>query len=228
MKLTDLDLIIIGLFFLLMLAIGIYAYFKNRSAEDYFVAGGNLPWWLSGISHHVSGYSGAVFVAYAALAYTHGVSVYFWWALTIGTTILASARIFPVLWVRLRKQFQIQSPLEFLEKRYNLLTQQIMAWSGVLLKLFDIGAKWAAIAILLNVFTGISLPVGILISGGISLLYITFGGLWAVVITDFTQFIVQLLAGIVMFVAVLQYMDGFESLYHHLGSASCRKQPTFQ
>ncbi len=213
MKLTNLDLFIIGLFFLLMLAIGIYAYFKNRSAEDYFVAGGNLPWWLSGISHHVSGYSGAVFVAYAALAYTHGVSVYFWWALTIGTTILASARIFPVLWVRLRKQFQIQSPLEFLQKRYNLLTQQIMAWSGVLLKLFDIGAKWAAIAILLNVFTGISLPVGILISGGISLLYITFGGLWAVVITDFTQFIVQLMAGIVMFVAVLQYMDGFESLF---------------
>gem|GEM_PF-6336741 len=49
-----------------------------------------------------------------------------------------------------------------------------MAWSGVILKLFDVGAIWAAIALLLNVFTGVSLPVGILISGGISLLYITF------------------------------------------------------
>lgn len=221
MKLNSIDLIIIGLFFLLMLAIGIYSYFKNSNAEDYFVAGGQLPWWLSGISHHVSGYSGAVFVAYAALAYTHGISVYVWWAFTIGITILLSAKVFPVLWVRLRKQLRIQSPLEFLEERYDLLTQQLMAWSGVLLKLFDIGAKWAAIAILLNIFTGISLPMGILISGGISLLYITFGGLWAVVITDLAQFLVQLLAGIVMFVGVLYHLDGPESLltiWDHLPS----------
>jgi solute:Na+ symporter, SSS family len=212
MKLTSFDLIVITAFFLLMLVIGVYSYFRNKNADDYFVAGGNLPWWLSGISHHVSGYSGAVFVAYAAIAYTHGFTIYVWWAFTIGFTILASAKIFPVRWVRLRKKFQIQSPLEFLARRYNILTQQIMAWSGVLLKLFDIGAKWASIAILLNVFTGISLSLGILISGGISLLYITFGGLWAVVMTDFAQFIIQLLGGLVMFLAVLYKLDGLETI----------------
>lgn len=213
MELSTLDLIVIGLFFLLMLLIGIWSYFRNTDSEDYFVAGGKLPWWLSGISHHVSGYSGAVFVAYAGLAYTHGFSVYIWWALTIGLTVMISAKVFPVFWVRLRKRFKIQSPLEFLETRYNLATQQLMAWSGVILKLFDIGAKWAAIAILLNVFTGISLTWGILISGGISLLYITFGGLWAVIITDFAQFVVQIIAGLVMFVVVLQKLGGLDAIF---------------
>lgn len=213
MELSTLDLIVIGLFFLLMLLIGVWSYFRNTDSEDYFVAGGKLPWWLSGISHHVSGYSGAVFVAYAGLAYTHGFSVYIWWALTIGLTVMISAKVFPVFWVRLRKRFKIQSPLEFLETRYNLATQQLMAWSGVILKLFDIGAKWAAIAILLNVFTGISLTWGILISGGISLLYITFGGLWAVIITDFAQFIVQIIAGLVMFVVVVQKLGGLDSIF---------------
>ena len=213
MEISTFDFVVIILFFLLMLAIGLWSYFRNASAEDYFVAGGNLPWWLSGISHHVSGYSGAVFVAYAGLAYTHGFSLYVWWAFTIGLSILASAKIFPVYWVRLRKRFQIQSPLEFLVTRYNLLTQQIMAWSSVMLKLFDIGAKWAAVAILLNVFTGISLTWGIIISGGVSLLYITFGGLWAVVMTDFAQFVVQLVAGIVMFVAVLGKLGGVDSIF---------------
>lgn len=213
MELSLIDLIVIILFFLLMLGIGIWSYFKNSSSEDYFVAGGTLPWWLSGISHHVSGYSGAVFVAYAGLAYTHGFSLYIWWAFTIGLTILISAKVFPVFWVRLRKRFLIQSPLEFLITRYNLLTQQIMAWSGVTLKLFDIGAKWAAIAILLNVFTGVSLPVGILISGGISLIYITFGGLWAVIITDLAQFIVQIIAGLVMFVVVVNKLGGISSIF---------------
>ncbi|MEX0883739.1 MAG: sodium:solute symporter family protein [Cyclobacteriaceae bacterium] len=213
MELNTIDLIVIGVFFILMLLIGVWSYFRNKSAEDYFVAGGKLPWWLSGISHHVSGYSGAVFVAYAGLAYTHGFSVYIWWALTIGINVMLSAKIFPVFWVRLRKRFRIQSPLEFLITRYNLPTQQLMAWSGVTLKLFDIGAKWAAIAILLNVFTGVSLSVGIWISGGISLIYITFGGLWAVIITDLAQFIVQILAGMVMFVVVLQRLGGFDAIF---------------
>ncbi len=212
MALNRVDIVVISVFFLVMLIIGIWSYFKNKDADDYFVAGGNLPWWLSGISHHVSGYSGAVFVAYAGLAYTHGFSVYVWWAFTIGITIMASARVFPVFWVRLRKKFHIQSPLEYLATRYNVLTQQIMAWSGVLLKLFDVGAKWAAIAILLNVFTGISLPAGILISGGVSLIYITFGGLWAVIITDFTQFLVQITAGIIMFVVVVNKLGGWRSI----------------
>lgn len=212
MEIDKLDLIIIGVFFFGMLIIGVYAYFKNKSSDDFFVAGGNLPWWLSGISHHVSGYSGAVFVAYAALAYTHGFSLYVWWAFTIGIAVVATAKIFPVYWVRLRKKFQIQSPLEYLALRYNVLTQQIIAWVGVVLKLFDVGAKWAAIAILLQVTTGIPFEYGILISGGVSLVYITIGGLWAVILTDFAQFIVQLIAGIVMFIAVLNRFEGWSSV----------------
>ncbi|MGD1892876.1 MAG: sodium:solute symporter family protein [Cyclobacteriaceae bacterium] len=213
MKLSSFDLLVVVLFFLTLVVIGIWSYFKNQDSEDYFVAGGNLPWWLSGISHHVSGYSGAVFVAYAGLAYTHGFSLYVWWAFTIGLTIIASAGVFPVLWVRLRQKFRIQSPLEYLKTRYNLLTQQLMAWSGVLLKLFDVGAKWAAIAILLEVFTGLSIPIGILIAGGVSLIYITFGGLWAVIITDFAQFIVQIVAGTVMFVVVVMRLGGWGSVF---------------
>ena len=213
MGLSILDFIVIILFFLSMLLIGLWSWVRNKTLEDYFIAGGNLPWWLSGISHHVSGYSGAVFVAYAGLAYTHGFSLYIWWAFTIGIAIIASAKVFPVLWVRLRKRYRIQSPLEYLVNRYNLVTQQIMAWSGVILKLFDVAAKWAAIAILLNVFTGIPLLGGILIAGGVSLIYVTFGGLWAVILTDFAQFIVQIIAGIVMFVIVVINLGGTESIF---------------
>lgn len=213
MKLQELDWIVVIAFFLTMVIIGIWAHYKNKDSSDYFTAGGKMPWWLSGISHHVSGYSGAVFVAYAGLAYTHGFSIYIWWAFTIGISILATANIFPVRWVRLRKKFNLQSPLEYLAIRYDVRTQQIMAWSGVLLKLFDVGAKWAAIAILLKVFTGISIYYGILFSGSISILYITIGGLWAVTITDFIQFLVQIVAGIAMFLAVISRLGGWDSIF---------------
>ena len=212
MILNNTDLIVIGAFFLSMLVVGIYGYFRSNNTADYFVASGKLPWWLAGISHHVSGYSSAVFVAYAGLAYTHGFALYTWWAFTIGIGIIASAKIFPVLWVRLRTKRGIQSPLEYLAGRYNVSTQQIVAWAGVLLKVFDVGAKWAAIAILLNIATGISLTTGILFSGGISLIYITFGGLWAVIVTDLIQFIVQIAGGIAMFVVVLIRLGGASAI----------------
>ena len=212
MVLDKTDLIVIILFFLSMLVIGVWSYFKSRNSEDYFVAGGKLPWWLAGISHHVSGHSGAVFVAYAAVAYTHGFTMYMWWAFPVGVVIIASAKIFPVYWVRLRKNFQIQSPLEYLKVRYNLWTQQIIAWAGVILKVFDVGAKWAAIGILLHVVAGIPMATGILVSGVVTIIYVTFGGLWGVIITDLIQFIVQVLGGVVMFVLVVKHLGGWDSI----------------
>jgi len=206
------DLLVIILFFLSMLVIGVWSYFRNKNSEDYFVAGGKLPWWLAGISHHVSGHSGAVFVAYAAVAYTSGFTMYMWWAFPVGVVIIASAKVFPVYWVRLRKNFQIQSPLEYLKVRYNLWTQQIIAWAGVLLKVFDVGAKWAAIGILLHVVAGIPMTTGILVSGIVTLIYVTFGGLWGVIITDLIQFIVQVLGGVVMFVLVVRHLGGWNSI----------------
>jgi solute:Na+ symporter, SSS family len=209
----QLDWAALFLFFLVMIVIGFWSYKQISDSGDFFVAGGKLPWWLSGISHHISGYSGAVFVAYAGLAYTHGFTIYIWWAFMIAIAIFTGAFFIAPRWSRLRSKTHIQSPTEYLKKRYNLPTQQLMAWCGVLLKLFDVGAKWAAIAILLHVFTGVSLIVGILLSGGISLIYITVGGLWADVWTDLAQFVVQIVAGFVMFFIVIDILGGFNSIF---------------
>ncbi|WP_054708617.1 sodium:solute symporter family protein [Bacillus sp. JCM 19041] len=207
-----LDWAALGLFFIWMVIIGVYSYKKVGGSKDFFVAGGKVPWWLAGISHHVSGYSGAVFVAYAGLAYTFGFSLYVWWAIPITISVIIGAFLIAPRWSRLRQKLDIESPTEYLEKRYNLVTQQIMAWSGVLLKLFDVGAKWAAIGILLHAFTGIPVLYGILISGVINLVYITIGGLWADLWTDLAQFAIGIVAGIVMFVIVINQLGGVSSL----------------
>jgi SSS family solute:Na+ symporter len=212
---APIDYTVIGIFFTVLLGTGLWAYLRKvKEPGDFFVAGGKLPWWLAGISHHVSGYSGAVFVAYAALAYTYGISVYVWWALTIFAGLMIGSFFMAPAWVRLRIRLQIQSPTEYLLKRYNLATQQLIAWSGVGLKLFDIAAKWAAIAILMHGFTGLPLAAGILLAGGISLVYISLGGIWADVWNDLFQFIIQLLAGIVMLVVVVRHLGGAGEAMH--------------
>src|SRR5258707_481318 len=140
-----------------MLFVGVWARTKIKAASDFFTAGGTMPWWLGGISHHMSGYSAAVFVGYAAIAYTSGFNIYVWWAASICVALLIGSVLFAPRWSRLRQRLPIISPMEYLRTRYNLPSQQVLAWSGTCLKVFDVGAKWVATAILLNVFAHVPL-----------------------------------------------------------------------
>ncbi|RFU86040.1 Na+:solute symporter [Streptomyces triticagri] len=204
--------VLIG-YFGVMVAIGVYSHKRVDDVSDFFTAGGRMPWWLSGISHHMSGYSAVMFTGYAGIAYTYGVTSFVTWSFPIALGIAIGAQLFAPRINRLRSRLHVASPLEYLKNRYNLGTQQALAWSGMLLKIVDVGAKWAAIATLLSVFTGMSLNQGILITGVITGIYCTIGGLWADALTELGQFIIQLLAGVAMFVAVVAELGEFGGFF---------------
>jgi Na+/proline symporter len=214
---TALDWTVLAGYFVLMVLIGLWSRTKIKTVVDYFTTGGRIPWWLSGISHHMSGYSAVMFVAFAAVAYSYGITVYVWWAMAIGVGVGIGAFLFAARWNRLRAKHGVVSPLEYLTRRYNLPTQQVLAYSGAALKVVDIAAKWVAIAVLLNGFTGVPMRWGILLTGVVTMLYATLGGLWADVLTDFGQFIIQAAAGIAMFVGVLSHLDGIPTLWRMWG-----------
>ncbi|RQO49963.1 Na+:solute symporter [Variovorax sp. KBW07] len=207
------DWIVLWAYFLLMVGIGVWARSQIKTAADFFTAGGRMPWWLAGVSHHMSGYSAAVFVGYAAIAYTSGFTIYIWWAGSIAMALALGSVLFAPRWSRLRQRLAIISPLEYLSTRYDIPTQQVLAWSGGALKVFDVGAKWTATALLLKVFADVPLVWGVLLTGGVTLIYSTIGGLWADALTDFSQFVIQLLAGVVMFVAVLAKLGGISAVW---------------
>jgi Na+/proline symporter len=210
---TALDWTVLVGYFVLMVLIGLWSRTKIKTVVDYFTTGGRIPWWLSGISHHMSGYSAVMFVAFAAVAYSYGITVYVWWAMTIGVGVGIGAFLFAARWNRLRAKHGVVSPLEYLARRYNLPTQQALAYSGAALKVVDIASKWVAIAVLLNGFTGVPIRWGILLTGVVTMLYATLGGLWADVLTDFGQFVIQFGAGVAMFIGVLQHLDGVPTLW---------------
>ncbi|GGP00155.1 sodium:solute symporter family protein [Wenjunlia tyrosinilytica] len=210
---NSLDWTVLISYFGVMVLIGVWSHKRVDTVGDYFTAGGRMPWWLSGISHHMSGYSAVMFTGYAGIAYQYGITSYVTWSFPIAVGIAIGAKAFAPRLNRLRSRLHVASPLEYLKARYNLPTQQALAWSGVLLKIVDVGAKWAAIATLLSVFTGVSLNQGILITGAVTAVYCTVGGLWADALTELGQFIIQLCAGIAMFVAVLGEIGGFSGLW---------------
>ncbi|GGP39571.1 sodium:solute symporter family protein [Saccharothrix coeruleofusca] len=208
-----LDWIVVGGYFFVMVAIGYWSRGRIKNIADFFTAGGRMPWWLSGISHHMSGYSAVMFVAFAAEAYRLGLTVYVWWSLTIGVGVGIGAFLWAGAWNRLRAKHGVKSPLEYLARRYNVPAQQLMAWAGAALKVVDIAAKWVAVALLLQGFAGVDVKLGILLVGVVTMVYSVLGGLWADALTDFGQFIIQGLAGIAMFIAVAAHFGGIDFMW---------------
>lgn len=197
-----LDWSMLGLFFLTLVAIGVYSTLRVRASGDYFVGGGKLPWWIGGISHHVGGYSAVVFTAWAMYAYRDGFSLYVWWALGFAVSCVLCGLFIAPRWSEVREKFGVQSPTEYLTVRYGVSTQQIIVWSGILLKLLDLAGKTVAMALILKGFAGVPITYGVLVTGIVGLVYNTLGGFFASTRNDVFQFLVQLIGGILMFVYV--------------------------
>ncbi len=197
-------IIIVGYFALLTL-IGLYFWKRMKHVRDFFTGGNAIPWWLAGVSFYLTGFSAFTFVAYSEMAYRFGfVAVTLAWSsavgMVVGTLLLAKR------WRRAR----IVSPIEFLEARYNKTIRQVLAWAGLPLKIIDDGLKIYATGVFVSVGLGFDLKTSILVSGLVMLLYTFMGGLWAVVVTDFIQFIILTLGVIVLFPLVFSNVPSFD------------------
>jgi SSS family solute:Na+ symporter len=187
--LTPSDIIVIAGYLFLVLYIGMYFRKRMRSAEDYFAGGHQVPWWLAGVSHYISSASALTFVAYSQLGYEFGlVSIVVAWTAVPGCIL--GGLVFAQRWRRAR----VSTPVEFLERRFNIFVRQLMAWAGVPMKIGEDGLKLFATSLFLAV--GFQIPVSwaVLACGVVAILYTFLGGLWALAVTDYVQFLMKALA----------------------------------
>src|SRR5690242_18518 len=183
------DFIVIAGYLLLVLYIGFYFRRRMTSADDYFAGGHKVPWWLAGVSHYISSASALTFVAYSQLGYEFGfVSIIICWTAVPGC--IFGALIFARRW----RQARVSTPVEFLERRFNIFVRQLMAWAGVPMKIGEDGLKLFATSLFLAV--GLQIPVSwaVLACGVIAIAYTFLGGLWALAVTDYVQFLMKALA----------------------------------
>ena len=179
------DYVMLGGYFVLMLGIGVYFYRYMHRMKDYFTGANTIPWWLSGVSFYMTSFSVAAFVFYPSLCYRYGwVGVTLLWVAVPAT--IFSVTLFAKRWRRAR----IDSPVEYLETRYGPLLRQLFAWQGIPVKIIDDGIKLYATGKFISICADIPIAYSILGAGSVMLLYTFMGGVWAVSVTDFVQFVV--------------------------------------
>ena len=202
------DYLMLGGYFVLMLAIGVYFYRHMRVMKDYFRGGNTIPWWLSGVSFYMTSFSVAAFVFYPGLCYRYG-----WVGVTLLWVAIPATIFSTVFFARRWRRTRIDSPVEYLETRYSPALRQLFAWQGVPVKIVDDGIKLFATGTFVSVCTGININYSILGAGGIMLVYTFMGGLWAVTVTDFIQFIVLTAAMLVILPLSISRAGGLAEIF---------------
>ena len=210
--LTQIDYVVIAVYAALMAWIGIVARRKSSNVEQYFAAGHGLPWWMAAISHHVSGYSAVVFVGFAGRAAVTGFSMWTFFSLGVFVALVIGCLIWAPRWSRL----QVLTPVEYLEERYGNSVRGLIAVAGILLKFIDLGLKLFAISIIVHVVTGWEVLPVIIVSGLITIAYVFIGGLWATVLTDLVQFVVQLVMSLAVLFIALDMVGGWNAMWDSL------------
>ncbi len=181
-----LDYIIIFVFAFGVIGAGIsFRKAGARNMKSFFAAGGAVPYGISGLSLFMSFFSAGTFVVWGAIAYNHGlVSISIQW-----TMCLAGFFIGFVLAPRWRKTKALTAA-EYITQRFGLRIQKLYTYIFIFISLFTVGAFLYPVARIISTSTGFSLSACIIFLGSAIILYTTFGGLMAVVVTDVLQFII--------------------------------------
>lgn len=191
----SLDYTTIVLYLLIVVGVGIWFSRGGSDTEAYLLGGRGMPWWLIGISYVVSLLSTLTLVGVPGEAYANGVT------LAVGSLIMPIVAVIAFhIFVRFYFVSRVFTPFDYLERRYGPHIRVLAAGFFWLSRAIYLGLVLYASA---KVFTGAdnwSVPITILVVGGVGTLYTILGGFKAVVWSDFLQFIV-LAVGIVLIVA---------------------------
>lgn len=202
------DLVVIGGYFLLVLWVGLHFHKRMKGPEDYFAGGHSVPWWLAGVSHYMSSFSAFSFVAYAQMGYTYG-----WVAVTLFWVTVPACIMGGLVFARAWRRADVITPVEFLERRFNLPMRQVFAWAGLPMKIFEDGLKIFATSLFLSLAVGVSVPWSIVACGTVTVAYTVFGGLWALVVADYVQFLMKALAMLLLLPLALWHAGGIHKAF---------------
>ena len=218
MTLSTLDWVIVGLYFILSLTVGIWSSKKaGKDTKSFFLAGRNMPWWLLGVSMVATTFSTDTPNLVTDLVRQKGVSGnWSWWAFLL--TGMLTVFVYAKLWHR----SGVLTDIEFYELRYSGKAAAFLRgfralYLGLIFNVLVMGTVSLAAVKFGEIVLGWPGWMTLSIACSITLAYSTMGGLKAVIITDFIQFILAMIGSVwaMLFIIGLPEVGGLAQLITH-------------
>jgi len=223
MGFSVIDWLIVAAYFALTVAIGFY--FTRRggsSMSEYFNAGRNVPWWLAGVSMVATTFAADTPLVVTGLVASRGVAGnWLWW------NMVMSGILTVFFFARLWRRAGVLTDVELAEVRYGgkpatFLRGFRALYLAIPINLIILGWVTKAMVTILSISLGISPWVAVGICFVITVAYAVAAGLWAVLWTDFFQFIIMMAAIIVLAYFAVDAVGGIGALRagvtEHFGS----------
>ena len=218
MLLSTLDWTIIGSYFVLSLAVGLWASKQaGKDTKSFFLAGRNMPWWLLGVSMIATTFSTDTPNLVTDLVRQNGVSGnWAWWAFLL--TGMLTVFVYAKLW----RRSGVLTDIEFYELRYSGKAAAFLRgfralYLGLVFNVLVMGAVSLAAVKFGEIVLGMPGWLTLIIAGSVTLAYSMLGGLKAVIITDFVQFTLAMIGSIwgMFYILGLPEIGGLSNLISH-------------
>jgi Na+/proline symporter len=218
MQLSTIDWAIIAGYFIVALAVGAWASRKNKGGvRGFFLAGGQMPWWLLGVSMVATTFSTDTPNLVTGLVREQGVSGNWgWWAFLL--TGMLTVFVYARLWHR----SGVLTDIAFYELRYGGTAAAFLRgfralYLGLVFNVLVMGTVSLAAIKLGGILLGWPGWLTLLVTGTITIAYSAWGGLRAVILTDFVQFFLAMVGSVwaCVYVLGLPEIGGLDALLAH-------------
>lgn len=197
--LTNWDYLVIALYLIFMMLIGLVCKKMNKNASDYFRGGGNMLWWMSGMSAFATAFTAYSFTAASAKVYETGLFLIVIYLLGTINQIL----IYYFFADRFR-QMRAVTICDAIKRRFGKSSEQFWVWTSLLTGLFNGGVMLYIIALFVSAALGIDINIMIVALGVTVTIMAMTGGSWAVVASDFIQMLIVIVISVTISIKAFQ------------------------
>jgi solute:Na+ symporter, SSS family len=194
------DYVILAAYLVFLLALGPIFNRFNKSASDYFRAGGAMVWWIAGTAVVMGGFSAWSFTGGAARVYETG----FFFLVLFACNFVAMGFTYFFLAAKFR-QMRVVTAVEAIRKRFGPVNEQVFTWIQVPQGLFFAGLGLYTLAVFTSGAFGLDMNTLIILVGAIVTVMAVAGGAWAINAGQFVQAILFLAITAVMVFATLTH-----------------------
>ncbi len=184
-----------------MLLIGVLFAGKQKTTDDYFLAGRKMPWLVVGMSMFASLTSASTYLGVPAVAYKENIAILF--------GVMVSPLAAPVLisfFYPFYHRLGVTTSYEYIHHRFGTSARYTVAGLFLLARIGWLGVVIYAPAMAFSVVTGVQLWLCILLMGLLATVYTALGGLSAVLWTDMVQFMILVFGAVWVVVSLIKGM----------------------
>jgi SSS family solute:Na+ symporter len=183
-QLSPVDLAIIAIYFLAVLAIGLYLKRFAKSGEDFFLAGREMTAWVAGLSFVSANLGSLELLGWAGSAYQYGILAAHWyWIGAIPAMVFLGIVMMPFYYIS-----KTHSVPGYLQLRFGSAASGLSAISFAAMTILMSGVNMYAMAVVMKVVLGWNIHFSIWVSSLTVGVYVAAGGLYSAIFNEVLQF----------------------------------------